>query len=61
MGRGEVEVVVRCCVCGAERSGRQWVRPPHPSLPGVSISHTYCPRCFEKAKSQLKATRPAGR
>jgi hypothetical protein len=38
-----------CCVCNRFKVDSEWIKGNIP--PGVQ-SHTYCPSCYEKAKSQ---------
>ena len=44
-------MVIQCCVCDKVRVDGEWIPPT--STEGM-VSHTYCPRCLEKAMVDLR-------
>lgn len=44
-------IITICCVCHRVKSGETWVKQP---LVGVlTISHGYCPDCYESTRKKI--------
>lgn len=41
------QLVVKCCLCKAVKTGAGWVREEHEDANAVLYSHGYCPSCLE--------------
>jgi hypothetical protein len=46
-------MTVQCCKCKRVRVENEWTRPL--SAPPDAVSHTYCPVCFEEARTEMLA------
>lgn len=46
-----MEIIVQCCVCGLVRQPDGSWQAKYPT--GLTVSHTYCPPCREKAIQEL--------
>jgi len=46
-------MTIQCCVCKKIKDGEKWKTDGHGGR--SDASHTYCPRCFEKSMTALRA------
>lgn len=46
-------LVIQCCQCRRVKAGEEFV--PASPVPGVRVSHGYCPECFAVAMRAIEA------
>lgn len=51
-------IILQCCVCERVKSGEGWVHVAIASDAPGSVSHGYCPVCFEMAMASITVCRP---
>ncbi len=48
-------MMIQCCVCGKIKDGGRWTMPDAFGADKATISHGYCPLCFNNALNEIHA------